>query len=378
MLGEMFKSFYLLKQHKRYSYAATASFSIIILVFLLNISFASMKSLFLKHIERNSVLLFEVVKYGGITDDTHFYVNDEEAAEKQEYYREIVASSPVGKAQQMFKAINSFTVVEIDSVRYPELREAERNALDSGENSSNVNFFLDSKHESLHKADNGLYLRVKQSVPFYYMITSRLDRIAFVANAAAGIFFISLIYIVYYMMHEESKKILYESDIDRYQHIASVDPLTGVFNRLMLNDVLDEQIKMNELMNRKFSLIIADLDYFKNVNDTYGHDAGDKVLVGVADLLRKNIRRNDMLARFGGEEFVILLPDTDRVSALRIAEKLREIIECARFADAVSITASFGTAQSGRGTTAEDILKEADRYLYEAKRSGRNCVRPVI
>jgi len=128
------------------------------------------------------------------------------------------------------------------------------------------------------------------------------------------------------------------------------------------------------------SFVILDVDFFKKVNDTYGHDAGDEVLVETAARLRRRIRGIDILARFGGEEFVIVMPETDRFAATRVAERLRQCIESEPFtihkgARQISVTASFGLAvMDGRMETADGLAKRADEALYEAKRQGRNRV----
>ena len=123
-----------------------------------------------------------------------------------------------------------------------------------------------------------------------------------------------------------------------------------------------------------------DVDFFKKVNDTYGHDAGDEVLVETARRLRRGVRGIDILARFGGEEFVVVMPDTDRFSASRVAERLRAAIETTPYsihkgAREISVTASFGVScLENRLETADELAKRADEALYEAKKTGRNRV----
>jgi diguanylate cyclase len=125
-------------------------------------------------------------------------------------------------------------------------------------------------------------------------------------------------------------------------------------------------------------LAVWDIDFFKHINDTYGHKSGDKALVIIAKLLSKHCRRSDFIARFGGEEFVMLLPATQAQSAALVAEKLRETVENSGFnanGNKVSITMSCGLTEYIDGDTNESIFERADSALYKAKQSGRNkCV----
>lgn len=154
---------------------------------------------------------------------------------------------------------------------------------------------------------------------------------------------------------------------------ATTDALTGVSNREHLNTCMDKAIKTMGT----FSVIIADIDYFKRVNDTNGHDAGDMVLKRFAQLVRRSIRPSDHLFRFGGEEFIIIA-NTGIKEAVEIAERVREEISRTPIEvgkdSAVYISASFGVAERRQGDTGKSLLKRADEALYRAKTSGRNRV----
>jgi diguanylate cyclase (GGDEF)-like protein len=123
-----------------------------------------------------------------------------------------------------------------------------------------------------------------------------------------------------------------------------------------------------------FSVILFDVDQFKLVNDTHGHQAGDRVLVQLAGVASGQLRATDVLARWGGEEFVILVPEADGAMAYRVAEKLRAAIAHATFDEVGSVTCSFGVAQYVDGESAESLIARADRGLYGAKLHGRNRV----
>jgi diguanylate cyclase (GGDEF)-like protein len=157
---------------------------------------------------------------------------------------------------------------------------------------------------------------------------------------------------------------------------AATDVLTGLSNRRALVATLRRELAEAARYQRPCALILLDLDHFKQLNDNHGHECGDRVLVAVADTLRRTLRTADAVGRWGGEEFLALLPDTDGNEALRVAEKLRAAIAaCQVPGSAVAVTASFGVAGGGPHTVSVDALVQAaDRALYEAKAKGRNAV----
>lgn len=162
--------------------------------------------------------------------------------------------------------------------------------------------------------------------------------------------------------------------------IARKDPLTGIYNRRYLNEKLPVDLINANLTNYSISVIMVDIDFFKNVNDTYGHLTGDCTLKNVAGIIQRSLKReNDWVARYGGEEFLICLPGAPLSFASEMAEILRKkleetTIECGDCQ--LNITASFGVASvtPKLGFTAEDLIGQADKKLYEAKRNGRNRV----
>ncbi|PLX69654.1 MAG: hypothetical protein C0603_01615 [Denitrovibrio sp.] len=149
-----------------------------------------------------------------------------------------------------------------------------------------------------------------------------------------------------------------------------LDPLTSVFNRRYFDEKLMSYFESNEI----FSMILIDIDHFKKVNDTYGHDEGDRVLIELTQLLSANIRETDFLARWGGEEFSIVLKNSDKKSVVDIADKLRKITEQYDFGFKKNITCSFGIAIREEGEEIDPVFKRADNALYEAKKQGRNRV----
>ncbi len=155
--------------------------------------------------------------------------------------------------------------------------------------------------------------------------------------------------------------------------MAVTDSLTGLYVRRYFMVKLQEEIHRAERYDKIISVIMADLDRFKNINDTYGHDAGDRALEAISHFLQKNIRDVDAIARYGGEEFVMLIPDADKEAAFSLAERLREELAKVKLDNLPPITVSLGIATFPTdGTDVDDLIKKADAAMYAAKRAGRN------
>jgi two-component system cell cycle response regulator len=165
-----------------------------------------------------------------------------------------------------------------------------------------------------------------------------------------------------------------------YEYRAYHDTLTGLGNRFKCDRDSLERIFEAERKNRPFSLAVVDLDHFKKINDTYGHTAGDEVLSDFATFLRECVNGKGELYRWGGEEFVLLMPDIPRESAVELCEDLRRRIEARPFSShGLSLTACFGVAQlSVEGETPVELFNRADRALYRAKKKGRNRVETAV
>lgn len=155
---------------------------------------------------------------------------------------------------------------------------------------------------------------------------------------------------------------------------ATTDTLTGIYNRFKFNELFNLEINKLAYDKKPLSLIIFDIDRFKEINDFYGHQAGDKALIEAAKIVSKNVPMSCVFARWGGEEFVILAPSCDINGGAKIAENIRKAIEAHIFDDVKHITASFGVAELFDKESGEDLVKKADEALYLAKRSGRNRV----
>ncbi len=173
-----------------------------------------------------------------------------------------------------------------------------------------------------------------------------------------------------------------KADREKLERLATFDSLTGLYNRRAVLGRLDELINLANRYKEDFSLSMLDIDHFKKDNDHYGHLTGDEVLEEIAVLIRRNIRETDIVGRYGGEEFIIILPKTNLASAWVVAERLRSIIEKTGMKDsagnAFTITVSQGLVGWERDEDAASLISRADEALYKAKEKGRNRVQILL
>jgi len=191
-----------------------------------------------------------------------------------------------------------------------------------------------------------------------------MDIVAFIAALMTLVVINIFAYVFASKMHEQSKQL---------SLLIRKDPLTGVGNRRALEEKLDEYTASQQRTQMVASLIMIDLDYFKNINDVYGHIVGDQVLIKLTEIINSRIRISDNLYRFGGEEFVIIAVGTPASSAETLAEDLRNMIESANFLPD-PVTISLGVAEYQKEETSESWIHRCDTALYEAKSLGRNRV----
>ncbi len=173
--------------------------------------------------------------------------------------------------------------------------------------------------------------------------------------------------------YQDALKSSYEKNVSR----SVTDALTGLYNRHFMDMHLSNLVHQSDKHSKPLTMMMIDVDHFKPINDTYGHDAGDQVLSGLSDVIVKCIRTADMAARFGGEEFVVLLPETDLLSGSIVCERIRKAVETTSFEvshniGSLNATVSIGAAQLRKGESANAFLKRADEALYQAKNGGRN------
>jgi diguanylate cyclase (GGDEF)-like protein len=171
-----------------------------------------------------------------------------------------------------------------------------------------------------------------------------------------------------------SKNTVLETETNHYRQLSMLDQLTGVLNRHGLSEYIQKRFPDEQL--KAVALVIIDVDFFKKINDNYGHDGGDKVLARVADTIRENIRTSDTVARWGGEEFVVILPDTRLEEAHVVAEKLRSLVANTsfEFMPDLQTTISLGVGAIVGLEPFHMLFRRVDVALYQAKAQGRNRV----
>ena len=174
-------------------------------------------------------------------------------------------------------------------------------------------------------------------------------------------------------LHQINQKLLQQLEVS--QHSATYDTLTGVYNRHMFEEQLKKEMHRAKRYSNALSVILMDIDDFKAINDNHGHKIGDEVLVELAILLQKHLRESDIIARWGGEEFIIILPEMAENQAEIKAEELRKLIEYEVFTKALKVTCSFGLTQYIQGDTMDSIFIRSDDAMYKAKECNKNNVK---
>lgn len=158
-------------------------------------------------------------------------------------------------------------------------------------------------------------------------------------------------------------------------YYVNTDPLTGLMNRRGMEFEIDKIISMKN----NFSILLIDIDYFKKINDTYGHAQGDLVLKYLAEIMQKNFRTNDICCRYGGEEFIVIMPYSNKQEAYESAERFRKIVQETYIENTYTLTISIGIASwTEKSKDISEIFKQADINLYQAKNNGRNRVIPTV
>lgn len=188
------------------------------------------------------------------------------------------------------------------------------------------------------------------------------------------VFLVILLFLYSRMRSQKRFNLLLQDKNKELEKISQTDHLTGIYNRLKTDEVIKAEIARADRYGSNFCVTLFDVDHFKAINDNYGHQVGDEILIELAHLVRRNIRESDILGRWGGEEFMLVTPELDLAAATKLAEKIRGLIEGYPFPCQIELTASFGVVEYHMGSSPDIILSEADRLLYEAKKAGRNRV----
>ena len=222
--------------------------------------------------------------------------------------------------------------------------------------------------ESVTRATQYAAILMMMSVPFVSGFLSPQGTIIYSYGVASTLLILVFSSLIFLMVHDLSED---------HRRSSITDTLTQLFNRRYFFQRLSESFSDAQRHGQPLSIIICDLDHFKQINDTYGHAAGDRALQVVSDVLKQQIRNFDVVARFGGEEFIFLLPQTDGDDACQLAERMRVATEGKKVVGdrhSFSITASFGVVQCDTGVSMEENVSGADQALYRAKSLGRNRV----
>lgn len=179
-----------------------------------------------------------------------------------------------------------------------------------------------------------------------------------------------------YLLESSSKKIFANKEV--LAKLAVTDKLTGLYNRARFDEVLSHELSRSKRFNHPFSIVMIDIDYFKAVNDNFGHQVGDNILIEISRLIKENIRSTDVLVRWGGEEFILMCLETNLAGVKSLLENIRKKIEENSFPKVGKKTVSMGLTMYEKGDTDISILKRADKALYNAKANGRNCIEIVL
>jgi len=222
---------------------------------------------------------------------------------------------------------------------------------------------------------SGLQAHFGQTAP---LIVLNVNTVQMMSYANTGLLMTALAFIGYYYSKAASKA---ESELraanERLEWLAKTDPLTKLSNRRNIMEILQGQLALFEGTGTRFSVAICDIDGFKGLNDTFGHECGDQVLASLALKMSDALRKRDYLARWGGEEFLLVLPDTDVEEAYVVAERVREHIDNTVFhygEHEMSLTLTIGVSMFAKGMDIAQCVNRADKALYEGKRLGKNCV----
>ncbi|MEG0978547.1 MAG: GGDEF domain-containing protein [Oscillospiraceae bacterium] len=220
-----------------------------------------------------------------------------------------------------------------------------------------------------------IYASYKWKMLFDYEISKQQAYCMTAVNVVVVALAIGLLVRVLITQYSKEKKNI-EKTVLELETLSTKDPLTGVYNRRYMLNFLDQNIKRANEYGAKLSIVIFDIDYFKSLNDDFGHLVGDEILVNLSEIFTTQLRSNDMISRFGGEEFVAVFPNTASDIAFNRAEEIRQAVANATLSKSVNrpITISGGVAAYGRGMTIEELIDLADKNLYVAKESGRNAV----
>ncbi len=247
------------------------------------------------------------------------------------------------------------------------LMDKEPNVLASKESFNRVIYYQGTDYLVQFKAIENIS---SEPVAYFIGISEQDNVITFYDSVGRDILLVSALFILLFVSTFIYQKKQYELEI-----LSSTDKLTGLYNRHKLVEIAEREVERFERYDSSISVVLLDIDLFKRINDQYGHGIGDEVLVQMGEVLKETVRKQDIVARWGGEEFLMLLIETGLEEAAIIAERCRKNIEAHLFPKVGQVTASLGVATIQEKESLDTLINRADLAMYEAKTSGRNQVR---
>ena len=216
----------------------------------------------------------------------------------------------------------------------------------------------------------------------FYLFVLNIDAIKFVSKINLLLSYIVVISTIYTYelnrtcVNRKNRVLMEELAVknNSLEILSSTDALTSLYNRTKIDEIINSEIKRTKRYSAPLSAMLIDIDYFKYVNDTYGHQAGDMILKEFSNLLSSSFRESDYISRWGGEEFLIILPNTTLENSIILAKKFTTLMENTKFSYAFSNTCSIGVSHLTQEDTKESLIERADKALYMAKERGRNMV----
>ena len=288
-------------------------------------------------------------------------VNEKENIKKTKILQAILDN------QSNITILTDFNVMEFASNSFFELIKM-KNRDDFLDNYQNILEIFREKEGSLYAKTKEEFLRKYNSAKTDERIVSIFNK-TFYINIDPIDMDVDTLYAIYLvditLLQQKNLKAQYE---------ATHDFLTNIYNRAKFSEIFKIEFMRSQRYQRPLSVAMLDIDHFKNINDTYGHLTGDKILRELADYCKTNIRKTDFIARWGGEEFIIVMSETDRDKSKEMCEILRKGVEKKEFSDSLHITISIGVSQLNTNDSEKSLIERVDIALYKAKNSGRNRV----
>ncbi|WP_456479078.1 transporter substrate-binding domain-containing diguanylate cyclase [Nautilia sp.] len=294
----------------------------------------------------------------------------------------IIETENIKKALEMVSSGKAFAAIDIMPVLVYNINKYEfANLKISGKTplEFKLRFMLSIDNSllvsAINKAIDTISERQKQQIYRKWIHVTYQEGYSF--KQIFAIIFVSIIIIaalIYWngLLKKEIKK--RKETEKKLQKLSIIDSLTGIFNRYKIDTTIKQQIAYAKRYHTPLSIIFFDIDHFKKINDTFGHKAGDEILKEITGLIKQHIREYDIFGRWGGEEFIVILPNTSLNQALNVAQKLKSIIEKNKFKYIDTLTCSFGVTELKPEDNSDSFLTRVDSLMYEAKKRGRNKI----